>query len=115
MLAAPMSEPTGTRRDTEAASQHERAAQLPRDLPHDLHVLVVDDHGDTLDLLSSAVREFGATVLRSRSAKHALTIINTAHIDVLVSDLAMPGEDGLWLIQQSRVPALWNCSTASPR
>ncbi len=73
----------------------------PIDL-NDIHVLVVDDHDDTVELFSSALHVFGAKVLTARTARNALTIIKTVRVNAMVSDLAMPGEDGLWLIQQLR-------------
>ena len=38
----------------------------------------------------------------TKRASDALAIIKTVRMNALVSDLAMPGEDGLWLIQQVR-------------
>ena len=73
----------------------------PLDLT-DVHVLVVDDHADTLELFSTSLLTFGAKVLTARSARDALTIVKTVRVNAMVSDLAMPGEDGLWLIQQLR-------------
>src|SRR5207247_1717084 len=46
--------------------------------------------------------QFGANVLKARDARHALTIMKTVRVNVIVSDLTMPGEDGLWLLQQIR-------------
>jgi len=68
----------------------------------DVHVLVVDDYDDTLGLFSTALHSFGANVLTARSARDALTVLKTVRVNALVSDLAMPGEDGLWLIRQLR-------------
>jgi len=68
----------------------------------DVHVLVVDDYEDTLELFRAALQAFGAKVLTARSARDALTVIKTVRVNAMVSDLAMPGEDGLWLIQQLR-------------
>jgi len=68
----------------------------------DIHVLVVEDYEDTLELFRSALQAFGAKVLTARTARDALTVLKTVRVNVMVSDLAMPGEDGLWLIQQLR-------------
>ena len=68
----------------------------------DIHVLVVDDHVDTLELFSAALGLFGANVLTARTARDALTIFQTVRVNAMISDLAMPGEDGLWLLQQVR-------------
>src|ERR1043166_8137104 len=58
----------------------------------DIHVLVVD----------AALHRFGANVVKARNARHALTLMKTVRVNVIVSDLTMPGEDGLWLLEQIR-------------
>ena len=73
-----------------------------RPLLHDVHVLIVDDNEDVLELFSAALFQCGAKVLTACVASAALTIIKTARVDVMVSDLSMPGNDGLWHIQQLR-------------
>jgi PAS domain S-box-containing protein len=67
-----------------------------------LNVLVVDDDEDTLELLRAALTKRGANVSVASSASEALKAINTSRPDVLVSDIAMPGEDGYTLIQKVR-------------
>ncbi len=41
----------------------------------DIHILVVDDNDDTLEVLGTALQQVGAYVLKARSARDALTII----------------------------------------
>ena len=69
---------------------------------NDIHALVVDDHDDTLELFSAALEQCGANVLKARTARDALTIIKTVRLNAIISDSAMPAEDGLWLVQQLR-------------
>jgi PAS domain S-box-containing protein len=64
-----------------------------------LHVLVVDDDVDTLELLSAALRSRSAQVTGVSSAAQAIDAIRNSRPDVLVSDIAMPGEDGYQLIR----------------
>ena len=73
----------------------------PLDLT-DIHILVVDDYEDTLELFRVGLQAFGAKVLTARTARDALTVIKTVRVNAIVSDLAMPGEDGLWLVEQLR-------------
>ena len=68
----------------------------------DIHVLVVDDYEDTLEVFGAALHRFGANVVKARNARHALTLMKTVRVNVIVSDLTMPGEDGLWLLEQIR-------------
>jgi len=68
----------------------------------DIRVLIVDDNEDALEVFTAALEQCGANVLTARNARDALTILKAMRVDALVSDLAMPGEDGLWLVQQLR-------------
>jgi signal transduction histidine kinase/integral membrane sensor domain MASE1/CheY-like chemotaxis protein len=67
-----------------------------------LRVLVVDDHGDARELLGLVLRERGAEVHLAGGVAEALQIMARAAIDVVVSDLAMPGADGYELIAAVR-------------
>jgi len=72
----------------------------PQGILSGFHVLVVDDDEDTLELLSAALRSRSAQVTAVSSAAQAIEAIKTFRPDVLVSDIAMPGEDGYELIQK---------------
>jgi len=67
-----------------------------------VRVLVVDDEPDARELVSRALQRDGADVLAASSAAEALGAIDELNPDVLVSDIAMPGEDGYELIRQLR-------------
>ena len=80
-----------------------------------IHVLLVEDDLDTLDLLSAALKSQKATVTAVSSAAEALASIRTSTPDIVVSDIAMPGEDGYQLIKkinaisldgESRIPVV---------
>jgi CheY-like chemotaxis protein len=68
----------------------------------DLQVLLVDDDADTLQVLSVMIEDAGAKVVTATSATQALEVLQWHRPNVLVSDLAMPGEDGYSLIEQIR-------------
>jgi signal transduction histidine kinase/ActR/RegA family two-component response regulator len=61
-------------------------------------VLVVEDDQDTLELLESTLRLAGATPIGARSVRDAMLAIDGRTIDALVSDIAMPGQDGYTLM-----------------
>jgi signal transduction histidine kinase/CheY-like chemotaxis protein len=65
-------------------------------------VLLVDDDPDTLQILSVILTESRAGVQQARSVAEALEILEWYQPDVLVSDLAMPDEDGYSLIAKIR-------------
>jgi signal transduction histidine kinase/ActR/RegA family two-component response regulator len=68
----------------------------------DVKVLLVDDDADTLQILSMMLAESRATVQTATSVAQAMEIVEWFQPDVLVSDLAMPGEDGYSLINKVR-------------
>jgi len=67
-----------------------------------LAILVVDDDLDALSMLGLMLRDAGATVHSATSVADALRLARQHSLDVLVSDLAMPGEDGYSLIRSLR-------------
>lgn len=68
----------------------------------DVRVLLVDDDLDTLQILGAMLGETKATVQSAASVIEALEMLEWYEPDVLVSDLAMPGEDGYSLIGKVR-------------
>jgi PAS domain S-box-containing protein len=67
-----------------------------------LRVLVVDDQPAILELLEELLAAEGAEVRACATAGEALDQLRSWRPDVLISDIAMPGADGLWLIRQVR-------------
>jgi PAS domain S-box-containing protein len=67
-----------------------------------LRVLVVDDQPETCEIVSMMLNQYGATVLTATSTAAALKSFLEWKPDVLISDLGMPGEDGLALIRKVR-------------
>ena len=67
-----------------------------------LRVLVVDDEADTRLIISTVIARTGAEVKACQSAREALEILEQWRPDVLMSDIAMPGEDGYSLINKVR-------------
>jgi PAS domain S-box-containing protein len=70
-----------------------------------LRILVVDDQAAILELIAEILTAEGATVRACTTAPEALALVQAWRPDVLVSDMAMPGQDGYWLIQQVRALA----------
>ena len=61
-------------------------------------VLVVDDDPDTLELLTSTLRTAGARPIPAASVAAAVERADGVALDAMVSDIAMPGQDGYTLI-----------------
>ncbi len=70
-----------------------------------VHVLVVDDSPEILDMLTEMLERQGARVTAIGTAEHALDLLQQTRPNVLLSDLEMPGKDGYWRIGQVRALA----------
>jgi signal transduction histidine kinase/ActR/RegA family two-component response regulator len=68
----------------------------------DVNVLLVDDDPDTLQILSMMLTDSKAGVQTAASVTEALEVLLWYRPDVVVSDLAMPGEDGYSLVRKMR-------------
>jgi len=82
----------------------DQVATCPPEL-RGLRVLVVDDQPNILDLLHETLTSCGAIVQACNNAREALAMLHDWQPEVLVSDIAMPNEDGYWLIGQVRALA----------
>jgi PAS domain S-box-containing protein len=83
------------------ASAFSRPEERGAALDH-VRVLVVEDDPDTLDLLKIVLDNSGADVATAASVSEAIDTFEQWRPDVLVSDLAMPEQDGYQLIGQVR-------------
>jgi PAS domain S-box-containing protein len=65
-------------------------------------VLVVDDELDVREFLATVLGSAGAEVICAASTREALEVLRHSPPDVLLSDIAMPEEDGYSLIRKVR-------------
>jgi two-component system CheB/CheR fusion protein len=88
-----------------------------------IRILVVDDDDSTREALTIYLRSFGAKVGTANSASSALKKFSSFKPHVLLSDIAMPEEDGYSLLKKIRamdvdenpdVPAIALTAFASP-
>jgi CheY-like chemotaxis protein len=63
-----------------------------------LKVIVVDDDEDTVDMFAVALSACGASVTTATTAVAALELVREIRPNVILSDIAMPDEDGYWLV-----------------
>ena len=66
------------------------------------HVLVVEDDKDARDVFCAMLDYEGAMVLGTGSAEEALAILRTVRPHAIVTDIVLPGQDGVWLLDQLR-------------
>ena len=59
-----------------------------------LRVLVVDDEEDARELIGRALEDKGAHISLAANSHEAIRILESDDIDVLLADIAMPGDDG---------------------
>ena len=65
-------------------------------------VLIVDDEPEILRTLKSYLAMNGFEVFTASSGRDALSLINNDKINIVLSDISMPGMDGLELLKQIR-------------
>ncbi|HHI87962.1 MAG: response regulator [Candidatus Cloacimonas sp. 4484_140] len=65
-------------------------------------ILIVDDEQDTLDYLSYVLPKRNFKVITADNGFDALQIVREQHIDLVLSDIAMPDMDGYELYSQIR-------------
>lgn len=99
IILLPLSDkPVSSVAPTNAVVSSAAKAQTPQKGPT---VLVVDDEPELLDVHVSMLQAAGFTVYAANNAEAALQALATYQIDVLVSDIVMPGMDGLALARQA--------------
>ena len=64
-------------------------------------VLVVEADHDSLELMRAVLRQCGAVVLAASHPTAAVAILDIVQPTVLISDIAMPGADGWWLVAEA--------------
>jgi signal transduction histidine kinase len=106
-ITLPNSVPPSCEPDAVSRKKSSHRIQLPaKDAPPasiaGQQILLVDHDENTLKTLSVALKERGAIVEIATSAKEAIEVLDRFQADVIVSDLAMPEDDGYSLIQTIR-------------
>lgn len=65
-------------------------------------VLVVDDEQDLRQAVTTALGRHGLRAVPAASVAEALRVVEAGGVDAVVSDIAMPGRDGLELLREVR-------------
>src|SRR5207253_7857572 len=65
-----------------------------------LHILLVDDHTDTVITLGALLRNLGYEVACAETVKQALQLAKESKFDLLVSDIGLPDGSGHDLMRQ---------------
>jgi DNA-binding NtrC family response regulator len=110
-IDAPVVKPQGGSQDTGLSggpmpglSQHDQGlgkAEVP--MTGRGRILLVDDSDPVRETLADLLEVEGFQAAQASSAAEAMTLLRQdPHFDVLVTDLSMPGDDGIALIHQAR-------------
>ncbi len=75
-------------------------------LPQKAHLLIVDDEANTLASLSRAFRLEGHEATVCDSATRALELAKAQSFDLILSDVVMPGKDGLTLLEELKAQGI---------
>ncbi len=67
-----------------------------------ISVLIVDDDVASREVIAAYLSDRKATVFCASSAAEALALLRRERVDVLLADIAMPGQDGYELLRQVR-------------
>jgi CheY-like chemotaxis protein len=67
-----------------------------------ISVLLVDDDDQSREVAAAHLHDCRAVVLTASSAAQGWTLLEREHVDVLVSDIGMPDEDGYEFIRRVR-------------
>ena len=73
-------------------------------MSHTEHLLLVEDDSGLRELLQEELEAEGYQVTACASAEEALIPLQQSDIDLLISDLRLPGADGLSLLPPAQAP-----------
>lgn len=86
-------------------NSHLESEKIDLDIFKEVTILAVDDDQNILFLITEIFAFYGIKIRTASSALEAVEIIEHCHLDLLISDITMPGEDGYWLLEKIRTLA----------
>src|SRR5277367_3340799 len=75
-------------------------------MPAKAHILIIDDDANTLASLARAFRLAGHEATVCDNAAKALELAKSQRFDLILSDVVMPGKDGLSLLEDLRAQGI---------
>ena len=67
-----------------------------------ISVLLVEDNTDGREMLEAFLRYVGASVRSAVNAEQAFELLEASAPSVVITDIVLPGHDGLWLLERVR-------------
>ena len=71
---------------------------MHRSTAESIHILVVDDEEFIRDIMQRAIKDAGYTCTIAENTKEALRVLEENNIDVVITDIVMPGASGIQLL-----------------
>ncbi len=68
-------------------------------IPENVPILVVDDEPDITEMISHALKRKGYTCMTAENAGEALKLLTSIPIDIVITDIRMPGLSGVDLLK----------------
>ncbi len=62
-------------------------------------ILVVDDSPETIELIKRNLESLGFSVYTSNNVQSAVKLLSSLNVDLVITDLKMPGENGMELVR----------------
>jgi len=84
----------------EGLQQSEEASTEPA--PKIVHLMIVEDDPDTLEMLRATLEARGFRVTACESAVQTLEVASANQVDLIISDIGMPEMDGFQMIKELR-------------
>lgn len=64
-----------------------------------INILVVDDSAETVELIKRNLESVGYQIFTAGNVQSAVKLLNAISVDLVISDLKMPGENGIELVR----------------
>lgn len=82
--------------------------QIDRSLLHGIRILIAEDDPDLRESLAGVLQMFGAETIDAENGKKAYDLLCRESVDLILSDIRMPGGDGLLFLEKVRERDLKN-------
>jgi DNA-binding response OmpR family regulator len=79
-----------------------KGSQMSKSILSGVSVLCIDNYIDSLEVLRLTLQLEGATVYTATSSDEALFHLKRSPVDIVISDLLMPNENGIEVLQKLR-------------
>ncbi len=86
----------------DSESRASEIAAIPQEIGHGIHVLLADDDDVLRGVQTDFLRRFGFTVHAAEDGRAAINSLKNNHVDLVITDMVMPGSDGVEVIRHIR-------------